>query len=250
MKRSFPYRFLPMIAAGLGGIGLVLRLVLYSLKEPSGLLPHSHPLHTATIVLSLLTVGAMLYLVRPLDGSAKYRLNFPASQLAATGAFFAGLWLLPVSFEILGQADSRLFFFWATLSFLSVPCLIFTAWCHFKGRRPYFLLHGVICLFFAVHLVCQYRLWSGNPQVEDYLLPLFACVFLTLTAYYRMAFDARMGKRRALLFCGLMAGFFCVCSLAGEGDKRFYFAGAIWTLTNLCVIQPPAKPEETSDAPA
>lgn len=253
MKRIFSYRFLPLLTAGLGAVGLLLRLALYALQEPSGLLPSQHPLHTAAVILSVLTAALVLALVTRLGGSGKYQLNFPASPLAALGAFFAGLWLLPVPFEILRHADSNLTIARAVLGFLSIPCLLFTGWCHWKGRRPHFLLHGAACLFFALHMVCQYQLWSGNPQLEDYLLPLFACVFLTLTAYYRMAFDARMGNRRALLFCGLMAGFFCICSLAGEGENRFYFAGGLWALTNLCVIEPPLpsrKTEEGTDASA
>lgn len=250
MKRIFPYRLLPLLSAGLGGVGFALRLALFALEEPSGLLPQGHPLHIATLVLSILTAGLMLYFVLPLGGSGKYRLNFPASQTAALGAVFAGLFLLPVAFGILRQADSNLSFFWAALGFIAAVCLVFTGRCHWKGRRPHFLLHGAVCLFFAVHMICQYRLWSGNPQVEDYLFPLFGCVFLTLTAYYRMTFDARMGKRRMLLFCGLMAGFFCICSLAGEGDKGFYFAGGLWALTNLCVTEPPKGNEEGTDAAA
>lgn len=250
MKRTFSYRLLPLLFAGLGCIGFVLRLALFSLEAPSGLLPQGHPLHIAVLILSGAAINLALYFVKPLGGSATYRLNFPASRTAALGAGFAGLLLLPVVFDILQDASSRLIILWAVLGFVAALCLIFTGWCHWTGRRPYFLLHGTVCLFFAIHMVCQYQLWSGKPQVEDYLFPLFACVFLSLTAYHRMAFDVRMGKRRTLLFCGLTAGFFCICALAGEGGKWFYLAGAVWSLTNLCAITPPQQEEEKTDASA
>lgn len=250
MKQKFSYRLLPLLFAGLGCVGLVLRLALFALEEPSGLLPQNHPLHIAAVLFSFLSAALALYFVLPLKGSGKYRPNFPASRTAALGAVFAGALLLPVSLGIVRQADNRLSIFWAVLCFASAICLILTGMCHSKGRRPHVLLHSTVCLFFAVHMVCQYRLWSGDPQVEDYLFPLFACIFLSLTAYYRVSFDARMGKRRNLLFCGLMAVFFSICSLAGTGNKLFFLAGGLWALTNLCVIAPPKKEKENTDASA
>lgn len=251
MKHAFSNRFLPLLAAGLGGICLLLRLALYGLEESTGLLPEAHPLHIATVIISIAAVLGTVFCVRPLKGSPKYRLNFPSSKSAAFGSCFAGLFLVPTGFDILGQAAGMLDWFRAALAFACVPCLMTAGWCRFKGRRPHFLLHGTVCLFFATHMMCLYRVWSGKPQIEDYLFPLFACVFLSLTAYHRTAFDARMGKRRSLLLCGLLAGFFCVCSLTGDGNRTFYLAGALWSLTCLCRIQLPPKTEEVQpDVPA
>jgi len=228
MKQRISEQTLPLIAFLLGCVGLLLRLALYTLEEPTGLLPEGHILHITTILLSIATAVLMLVLVRRPD---KPTANNP--KVAATGAFFAGLWMLPAAFGILEQTDSRLGIFWALLSFAAVPCLILTAWNHFKGQRPRFWANSILCLFFLAHMICQYPLWCGNPQTEDYLLPLLACVFLSLASYQRTVFDQQLRGRRKLLFCSLMAGFFCCCSLAGEGSKHFYLAGALWALTNL-----------------
>lgn len=228
MKQHISEQTLPLVSAALGSAGLLLRLALYTQKAPSGLLPAAHPLHIATVILSIATAVLMLIFVRHANEPTERKTN-----VAASGAFFAGLWMLPVAFETLEQATGRFDIFWALLSFASVPCLMLTAWKQFRGQHPYFGTNAVICLFFITSMLCRYPQWCGNPQVADYLLPLLACVFLSLAAYQRTAFDFQMGNRQNLLFCSLMAEFFCICALAGEGDKRFYLVGALWTLTNL-----------------
>jgi hypothetical protein len=240
MKKRVSKHILPLMAVIPGSIGLLLRLALYTRREMGGLLPQAHPLHIATVILSFITAGLTLILIRNAETSER---SNRASSVASAGAFFAGLWLLPVAFEILSQARGILDLLHAGLGFLAVPCLIYTAWCHYKNRRPHFLIYGAICLFFSLHMVCQYRLWSSSPQIPDYLLPVFACVFLSLAAYYRAARDLDMSNWRSLLFCAVMAGFFCICSMAGEGDRRYYLAGALWSLTDWLVLED-SKPEE------
>ena len=232
MKKHFSEQALPLIAVIGGAIGFLLRLALYMLEESTGLLPKGHILHIASIVLSIAIAVLMLIFVRRANAPIVHK-----PQVAASGAFFAGLWMLPAAFGILEQADSPMDLLWALLSFASIPCLMLTAWRHFKGRTPHFFTNVILCLFFVANMICQYPLWCGNPQLADYLLPLLACVFLSLAAYQRTALDQQAGSYRKLLFFDLMAGFFCICSMAGNGERRFYLAGALWALTNLYAIQ-------------
>ena len=218
MKRFSYLRFLPLMTAGLGGICLLLRIGLYRLQEPSGLLPYAHPFHIASLGIGALTLLLIAAAVLPLKGSNRFVPNFPASRIAAWGSFIAGLLLLQACFAILDRADTRLNLFWAVSGFCAVPCLIFNGRSRQKGFRTHFLLHGSLCLFCLLSMLCRYRSWSGNPQLADYLYPLLSCVFLSLAAYYRMQFAQGQGRRGSLLFCGLTAGFCCICSLAGEGD--------------------------------
>ena len=249
MKRTSSFSP-PLLSVGLGAVCMLLRLGLYAQKESSGLLPYAHPLHIASLVIGVLAVFLIAVSVMNLKGSGSFASNFPASRIAACGSFFAGLWLLPAAFSILESADTRIGVAWAVSGFCAVPCLIYNSWCRFTGRRTHFLLHGSLCLFYLLTMLCRYRLWSGNPQIPDYLFPLFGCVFLALATYYRMQFALGQGQRRALLFCGLTAGFCCIASLAGEGDKQFYLSGALWALTDLCSIQPPPYPEEKNHVSA
>lgn len=243
MKRQTSLRFLLLLIAALGAAGLGLLLALYSLEASTGLLPANHPFHIGAILLTVLTAGLTAFFVLPIQKAADIRLDVPVSRLAACGAFFAGLWLLPAAFTMLRQADTGLRLVRTLLGFASAVSLIASGWFHFKNKATHFLLHATVCLFFALHMLCQYQIWSGMPQIADYLLPLLGCIFLTLTAYHRTAFDIGMGSRRALLFCGLMAGFCSICSVSGESGRLFYLAGGLWSLTNLW----PQRSQEETD---
>jgi len=233
---------LPFLILGAGGVGLVLRVLLYTLGEDShGLLPRYHALHILTLLLSLLLVGLLVPTVKHLDGPNRFRANFPVSVTGALSSFFAALWLLSVGFSILNRAAEVLDYVHGALAVAAVPCLTVTGWMRLKGRRPLVIFHGLICVFFALHMVCQYRLWSANPQIPDYIFHIFACACLTLTAYHRAAFDVGLGRRTAFLFFSLMAVYFCFLSLVGAGDGRFYFAGGIWAFGNLCPMDPPQR---------
>jgi len=69
-----------------------------------------------------------------------------------------------------------------------------------------------------------------------------------LFAYYQTAFDVGMGSRRMQLGTGLLAAFACFAAVPGSETVLLYLTGGIWTLTNLCVLTPPApsvkKPAE------
>lgn len=241
-KLTLKLSALPFLVLAAGGTGLVLRVLLYTLGTDScGLLPRYHPLHVVTLVLTAAIAIGLVLILRKLDGSNSYRKNFPASFPAGLCTFFSAGWLLTVAFSLLERAAGKLDMVLAVLAFLSVPCLIFTGYCRIKGQRPFFPFHAVIFLFYALYMVCQYRVWSAEPQVPDYIFHIFACVFLTLTAYYHTAFDVGVGRRRMQLFCGLMAAYLCFLSLVGSGDGRFYFGGGVWALANLCPLDPPPR---------
>ena len=233
---------LPFLVLGAGGVGLTLRVLLYTLGTDSrGLLPRYHALHVLALLLTLLVTAGLAWAVRPLGGSNRYRKNVPASTPAAFADFCSAGWLLTAAFALLERAEGKLDLALAGLAFLSVASLLVTGWCRLKGTRPFFGFHGILCVFLVLNLVCQYRNWSGNPQLPDYIFHIFACIFLTLTAYYRTAFDLGMGKRRIFLFCSLMAVYLCFLSLTGAGDGRFYFAGGVWAFGNLCPLDPPPR---------
>ena len=128
------------------------------------------------------------------------------------------------------------------LGWVSVPCLLATSIGLHLGKRPVFLLHGIVCLFFGLNLVDYYRVWSGEPQIMDYLFQLFGCVGLLLTAYQRTAFDVEAGNYRALRITELLAAFACLVAAPDSGQSLFYLAGGMWCLLGH---HAPALPEVT-----
>lgn len=233
---------LPFLILGAGGTGLTLRVALYTLGVDSqGLLPRMHLMHLLTL---LMTAGVAILLIpsaRRLDGSNRFRHNFPASIPGGISAILAGLILLSMGLDLLGRADETLEIVHAGLILASVLCLLVTGVFRFRGKRPVVLFHGLLSMAFAFHMVCQYRTWSANPQLPDYVFHIFGCACLTLTAYYRAAFDVGLGKRPVFLYFSLMAVYLCFLCLVGAGDVRFYVAGGIWALGNLCPLDPPKQ---------
>ena len=129
------------------------------------------------------------------------------------------------------------------LGWASVPCLLAATVMLHMGKRPAFVFHGVACLFFGLNLVDSYRLWSGEPQLMDYVFQLFGCAGLLLTAYQRTAFDVEAGSIRALRITELLAAFACLVAAPDSGQQAlFYAAGGMWCLAGL---HTPALPEVT-----
>lgn len=139
-------------------------------------------------------------------------------------------------------AKIRLWLGWA-----SVPCLLAVSLGLHLEKRPTFLFHAVVCLFFGLYLVDHYRVWSGQPQLMNYVFQLFGCVGLLLTAYQRTAFDVEAGNYRALRITELLTAFACLVCAADSGQSLFYLAGGLWCLMGL---HAPAVQEVADDEAA
>ncbi len=258
MSKYLKHQSLPFVSLACGAVALLLQSLLFLLTEDDrGLVASGHFLHILAWLLTLGSLALCGFSVRPLAGHNRYADNFPVSLPGSIGSFLLAGGLVITVFlrpELRGDLLSLL---WLALGILAVPCLIFTGICRMRGKRPAFLFHSVVFLFFAVHLVRCCQSWSSEPQPEVYGFALFADVFLMLTAYYRAAFDSGIGRRRMQLFSSLAAGCLCLAAVPGSADPFLYAAGSLWALTNLCVLDPPRRhrrPEpqpgpEQEDAP-
>lgn len=245
MKALSKSKFILFIILIAGVAGMLLRTVLYSAGiDDRGLMDNDHPLHIACLVLSAAVVIYTALSVRKLDGSNAYEDNFPASKHTILSLILLPLWFLAGALTIRDMAFDAIGKVWTALAFASVPCLAYTGYCLVKGRKPLFVFHGIVCVFFVIDLICRSRIWIANPQLPDYTFHLFACVFLTLTAYYRTAFDVGMGSRRPFLFCSLMAIFFCMLSSVGSDSFLFCIGGALWAVSNLYPLEPVRREPE------
>lgn len=233
MKGKWNLSLLPWLVCICGGVGAALWTLMQRLcRDERGLLISGN---LPGILLALLSVGicaAIVWLVRPLAGSNRYPDNFAASGFGALSHFAlaAGLlWMLLAN----SPQDVLATIHWV-LGLLSLPCVVLAGVARWKGKRPNFLFYGCLCIFFGIHMVQQYRLWSGRPQMADYLCQLLACATLTLAAYHQAAFAVGMGNRVRQLATGLMAAYFCIASCTGENVGIFYLTCGLWSLTNLC----------------
>lgn len=249
MKSIIKPEQLKFLILGAGGLGLALRVILYATGiDGRGLLVADHWSHIAVWVLTFAAVGGAFLLTRPIDGPTDHAAAYPVSLSAALGAFAA---MVGIGFTVgleFAEFSNRLNLIVWILGLGSVIAMGRIGICRLTGKQPNVLLHAVVCLYFALRMVSQYRLWSSDPQLQDYCFYLLAYVALMLSAYHHAAFDADMGRHRSLWFFSLMAVYLCCLSLKSSMDTLPLLGCGMWAFTNLTAQT--ACPALTLDAQA
>lgn len=207
---------------------LVGRWTLYrTAVDATGLLKAGTPLEWGTYVLSVLAIVLFAAASRKPEGKLLPDSVTTLGKLA--GAVGIGWTAALYS----GEMPGLLGIWWKLLGIVSAVCLIWSAYCGKNGKTPHFLIQLVPCLFWLVHLVDNYRGWSGAPQLQSYLFSLLATMAMTLFTYYTAAETVEMGKPRRRVFAALAAGCFCTAAaLPGKG-QLLYLLCALWALSSL-----------------
>ena len=233
MKNRTNCKYLPAFTALLGIAGFALRWLLYSLTvDNRNLIPLWHPLEIGLWIVTAAAVLLIVFQIRKLRHPHNDANRFRPAPLAAAGSLvLAGGILAAVLGDGLQLSDMEmvrdLLGIVATLAMVAVTVY------RWRGLEPFFLLHGVVCVFFALHMVTCYQSWSSNPQLMDYVFTLFSCIGLMLFAFYHGCLEAGMGKLRLLPAVGLLTTYCCIVALSGTEFTLLYLSGAVWTLTNL-----------------
>ena len=248
-----PVRYAALILLALGGVGLVLRRLLYSLAlDEKHLLPLNHPLETLLWVLTAAAAAAVLAVSFRTDKNLALRTGRGLEQ--AVGHLIMGLGMVLTLIWNLPKMEGGLGFAWEVLGKLAPVMLAAAGIASCRGKQPHFLLHLPTCLFLMVHMVNQYRTWSAEPQPQAYVFALLGCVGLTLFAYYCTAFDVAMGNSRMYVGAGLASLYLCTVNLARTEYPLLYLGGIAWVVTDLwnaAFLPEPREPERTAqDDPA
>lgn len=234
---------LPILAVVMGIAAMALRLCLYALAtDHKGLLVSGHPLEIALWVLTVAAAVVTLVLVWDQKTKQHYDASFPPSGVAAAGciAFGMGIALCVI---LTRYTDTLQALVCRVAGFLTVPALAAVSICRWKGKRPHFVFHAVVCVFLALHAIFRYNTWSTRPQIQDAFFPMMASVLLLLFAYCQTALDVDLGSRRMQLACGALAVFTCMAAVSYCTDPLLYITGAVWALTNLSHTAPRQAPE-------
>lgn len=238
MKQTTNRSHIPLLVLAAGLAGSFSRAALYLVgTDAYGLLVAGHPLQGLCWVL---TIGAALCLwavLRKTDESSNYAFNFPQNPRVLPMAILAAAGTMVTVLHEPSSHD-RMTLIWAVLGLLSAIALVFIGICRATGKQPKFYLYGLLCLFYAVHMVCCYKVWSGKPQIADYCFALLACACLIIGAYQRTAFSAGIGNRRAHLFFSLMAGFFCILCVPGSEHPWLYLTNGCFFLSDSQMTLP------------
>ena len=233
MKRSFPMNPLTLMTLILGGVGLGLRFWLISSIDGRGLLP---AWHIAEILLYVLTGLALLllHLSTKAMEKAKYRLRVRYGHTRKVGAITGALGLGASCVLALLKEPAGLAMVVAVLGVLTaVGILIF-------GFRPdsrlSFPLLCVVTVFFMLYAVSYSQYWGTLPQIQNYLFPLLALVFLVLTGYHRCELMVKAADCRRFVFFNHGALFFCCLSLC-ETNCLFYLGAACWLACDFTSVK-------------
>ena len=212
-----------------------------------------------------LTAVMILFAVRKLRTPGTYHENYPKSAPALVCS-------LPMAACMIVSGVSRLRFgmdpMTITPDYIGVAtgimgavaggCLVLSGMNRIFEKKPFFVLNGLICLYFALRLFDRCREWSNEPQMGIVIFPFLSSLAMMLASYHRTCFDVEMGKRRVFLFWSLMGVQFSVVAMLSYEEPLFYGSCALWLLTDLCslrplrrrptMVQPEETPDETSEA--
>lgn len=238
MKRDYGSVKLSGMMLILGIAALVLRKMLYAQAvDARGLLLQNHPLEIALAALTAAALTVLVLAVRKQKGSGNFADCYVADLPAAFGNVAAGagiaITVLTGAPGMGGYLESA----WRILGLAAPVCFCVAAFARMWGKTPFFLLHVVGCLFFVVHIVSRYQLWSGNPQMQDYVFSLLGAMTLMFFGFYTAALEAGCGSRRMSLGMGLAAVYLCLAELARSSCPALYLGGACWVLTELCSMK-------------
>lgn len=249
MKEENKYGLLLLAVWALACGAAFLRRALYiHAVDAKGLLVRNHPL--ALLLWAVVALGGALILlsVRKLDGSNVYEKNFgrevPSGYLLMAAVI--GCMVLLNRFDGMARFAQLL----RILGGITVPALVWGGICRYRGKKPFFLIHGVLTVFLLLLLISRYQTWSGNPQLQDYVFDLLALAALVLFGYQTTAFEADRGSRRLQLAAGLLAILLCGAALGRTDMTGLYAAGMVWAATDLCRLTPPEKDEVDEHDPA
>ena len=229
-RTSLPlFKYLVLVA---GLLGLLLRLVLLQTGvDEKGLFVTGHWAGTGSWLLTAVMVGCIFLFTGKWAGPQAYDAAFPASILRCAGSLAAACGFLLSGAPVI--TSIRLAAAEPVLRILAAVALAAVAYCRLRGKQPTFLLHGVVCLYLALRMVCRYQAWSADPQLQHYAFYLGAHVALLLSGYQLTAFDAGSGSHRSLWRWALAAVFLCLTALPGCEEPFFLLCCAFWMLTAL-----------------
>ena len=255
MKLQIQPRLLKFLILGAGILGFALRALLYATGfDGRGLLIANHPLSIALWVLTAAAAAVLLLCGFKISGPESYGDAHPVSFSAAMGCFAL---MAGIGFTVgreFAEFSSRLHLIIWILGICSMAAMGRIGLCRLTGKKPASLFQALLCVYFALRMVSQYRVWSSDPRLLDYCFYLCAYVTLMLTAYHQAAFDAGMGKHRPLWIFSLASVYLCCLSLKSSQDGLLLLGSIIWSftnLTNLTVHQRRTRPElklDESDA--
>lgn len=208
-------------------------------------------------ILTAATVAAVVFAVRGLKNPGTYWDNYPKSMVAALCAVPAALSFLITSYQQLRDSVALKIpgmtvvdTITAIFGLIAGLCLLLSAAYRYVGKKPFFGINGVVCLFLAVRLFNRCQIWSNEPQIGIVVFPFLASMALMISAYHRVCFDVDIGKRYISARWSLISVYLCFVAIFSFEQTLLYGSCALWQIADLCSLRPlKRKPNVENEAP-
>ena len=184
----------------------------------------------------------------PPNPACVVRKNPPASGIGLLGQILAGVGILAASFGELFSSRDLAMTITSMLGILAALSLMSLCWKQTQRNKSRTSEMVAITVYLMAHLISQYRQWSAEPQLQNYLFQVLGSVFLMVACYHRTCLELLGGKLRWYVFFNQGALLLCIYSL-NTRLWLFYLAMGLWTLFDFITILQsarlrPARPRE------
>lgn len=214
----------------LGALAALSRNGLYQAgMDQRGLLTSGRP---EAIYLAVLTLAAVVlcFLIQEPE-KTRYR---------AVDAYiwFLMAFLWPQSLSDTAASTMRLLF--ALSRYVGAALAAVLAYFAFRKKKPVFGLSAGLCVCFILRLVASYQVWSRDPQIQDYIFELLACLCLTAFFYQQTALEAGLGSKTWRLRFGFLGCYLCLAACMSLRLSYPY----LWFGTGVMSLAMAPAPEE------
>lgn len=236
MKRLFSIKLLPVLTALAGGIGFLLRFWLFRTGIDSrGLLIPDHPASLLIFLLSGLYLCLLFLSVRSLKAK-KPATPFPPSVFSMIGNLAGAAGLVWIALRSAKDSTGIIVPVIQVFGVIAALGLLYVAFSRLRGGKYTDTVLLLVVAFLMVQAIYLYRALSVCAQVQIFLFPLIAALFLTLTALYRSRVITKPAELPAYVFCNQASVFFCCLCLNGTYLPFFLLMG-IWAVGDLCCLE-------------
>lgn len=214
----------------LGIVAMLVRGMMYSYCiDDRGLLMTGRP---EVIYLAVLTLAAVVlcFLTKEPEKTR------PSHVIPYTWFVTAMLW--PQSLSFAGAMKHLLIVSQAAGAVLAAAMVYFAI----QKKKPVFGLSAGLCVCMILRLVASYQVWSRDPQIQDYIFALLACLCLTAFFYQQTALEAGLGSKIWRLRFAFLGCYLCFAASVDTELNCFYTYAAFGLLTEALAPAPEATP--------
>lgn len=227
MSKNSKFKLLPFLFLALGLLGLVSRRELYiRATDWKGLLA-PHPLSWVLLGLAVLAAAGSLLLTR------KTQVSIPGGIPTALGCAALAAAMVFQSLDLEAAEKVRFVPLFRFFSWIAAVCALLLAFCHSRKKQPHFGLYAVLCIFYCLHQMLCYQLWSHGPQMQDYWFSLGAVLCAILFCYGQAAQVLNVRHSRFQGALGLFGLFCCGTAIASCEFPILYAGTALFFVTEL-----------------